>query len=840
MRKPDRNRKINIGLTGENLVTEVAIPLEGLGSSEGQYTLYLHRPKDTTPYPVVSRLEGEYLIWTVLEADTEQAGTGRLTLRWDGPNGEVGKRPDYIVNILASTNDPVDPADGPYSGFARQIAGYAKEARKAADEATAALEGAQESAEAAESARDAAQGAAQTAQELYNQVKQDLDEGKLKGEKGDKGDVGPMGPAGPQGPQGAQGIQGETGPVGPQGPKGETGPKGDPGYTPQKGVDYWTTEEVDAVTADAVGKAEEVANTVVSDLQQQLSETKTALATTQEDLKKAQRAIHFQAALNKGQTWDFEEDDQEAYQRQVPSGAKAGAVMAVGGKTVGWNQRISPESKQSIGYNDTTHKYYFADWSDTGTKYVAKDIPIVSSHKYYIFTSDSVRYSIFYVYGSGLKGIFGGVAKPETKITDILTANNTGTVNVYFNRYQASAENASYFEGIIVFIDLTLMFGPGNEPTDTTDPRIAQVEAYAAAHPEYNAGELVSALVDEVRVRGANIINIQALHEWWPNDTVIVDDVFYVKENTVDGIYTKHFPISIPAGSIISAEGVKPLNGKNMAKNARISFVYSDGKLLSCSVSSADGTPKKAENKVADKDIVELFMDYFMTDNNGFFGITNLMARLPSAPTAYSPYHLETYPIPSAVQALPGYGWSAGSVSNTVERTENGWQYVQRVGRWVYDGTSKLNTDTNYADTNHAYNYVYDLATINLGRNSAISTVGVSKPSAAAAYDTGGVYISSVISIFIPNQATDGNTMSEFLEKCKAYLTAHPVTVYYELATPITTDITTLMGDSLAPFAVEAGGSITLHHPKADEGFAIDVPAKIQYITKLSEVSANG
>lgn len=64
--------------------------------------------------------------------------------------------------------------------------------------------------------------------------------------------------------------------------------------------------------------------------------------------------------------------------------------------------------------------------------------------------------------------------------------------------------------------------------------------------------------------------------------------------------------------------------------------------------------------------------------------------------------------------------------------------------------------------------------------------------------------------------------------------------LYYELSTPITTDITDLMGDSLAPFAVEAGGSITLHHPKADEGFALDVPAKIQYITKLSEVSANG
>ena len=79
---------------------------------------------------------------------------------------------------------------------------------------------------------------------------------------------------------------------------------------------------------------------------------------------------------------------------------------------------------------------------------------------------------------------------------------------------------------------------------------------------------------------------------------------------------------------------------------------------------------------------------------------------------------------------------------------------------------------------------------------------------------------------------------AESLAAFKAHVTGVPL--YYELATPITTDITALMGDSLAPFSVEAGGSITLHHPKADEGFAIDVPAKIQYITKLSEVSANG
>jgi hypothetical protein len=64
--------------------------------------------------------------------------------------------------------------------------------------------------------------------------------------------------------RGPQGIQGETGPQGPQGeqgPKGADGTmsfeeltpeqkeslKGDPGYTPIRGIDYWTTEDIASI-----------------------------------------------------------------------------------------------------------------------------------------------------------------------------------------------------------------------------------------------------------------------------------------------------------------------------------------------------------------------------------------------------------------------------------------------------------------------------------------------------------------------------------------------------------------------------------------------------------------
>ena len=58
-----------------------------------------------------------------------------------------------------------------------------------------------------------------------------VNNGPLQGAKGDKGDTGPQGQQGEQGPQGEQGEKGET---------GNMGPTGNDGYTPQKGVDYWT------------------------------------------------------------------------------------------------------------------------------------------------------------------------------------------------------------------------------------------------------------------------------------------------------------------------------------------------------------------------------------------------------------------------------------------------------------------------------------------------------------------------------------------------------------------------------------------------------------------------
>lgn len=67
----------------------------------------------------------------------------------------------------------------------------------------------------------------------------------MKGEKGDKGETGAQGIQGVQGKQGVQGIQGE---------KGDKGDTGEQGYTPVKGVDYFTQAEIQEFTNTIVSQ----------------------------------------------------------------------------------------------------------------------------------------------------------------------------------------------------------------------------------------------------------------------------------------------------------------------------------------------------------------------------------------------------------------------------------------------------------------------------------------------------------------------------------------------------------------------------------------------------------
>ena len=87
--------------------------------------------------------------------------------------------------------------------------------------------------------------------DLYAQFVTQLEENnQVIQELLDKAESGEL--QGPQGPQGPQGDPGPQGPQGNQGPQGEQGEQGEAGYTPVRGVDYWTESDIAAVETDVI------------------------------------------------------------------------------------------------------------------------------------------------------------------------------------------------------------------------------------------------------------------------------------------------------------------------------------------------------------------------------------------------------------------------------------------------------------------------------------------------------------------------------------------------------------------------------------------------------------
>jgi hypothetical protein len=73
-------------------------------------------------------------------------------------------------------------------------------------------------------------------------------------------------------------------------------------------------------------------------------------------------------------------------------------------------------------------------------------------------------------------------------------------------------------------------------------------------------------------------------------------------------------------------------------------------------------------------------------------GVNTVFCDAGSVKVKYSD---DTYPIPDAVKALPGYGWSAGNLCNEIVRRADGWDYLQRIGlSATTDGYTSLDAPT--------------------------------------------------------------------------------------------------------------------------------------------------
>lgn len=211
----------------------------------------------------------------------------------------------------------------------------------------------------------------------------------------------------------------------------------------------------------------------------------------------------------------------------------------------------------------------------------------------------------------------------------------------------------------------------------------------------------------------------------------------------------------------------------------------------------------------------------------------DIQVELGDTPTAYAPYHSNVYQIPEAIKALPGYGWSAGTARNYVDYENK--RYVQCVGS-VDLGTLTWMKTSSQSVGDYFYALVSAIGFKRLGAfGITVHNILCSKYITVARNPNAFVDKTIVLD-------GDSTAVSQIQVKDTAYTDATAfkqamagVILYYELANPVVTDISSLIPDDfLRNIEVEALGSVTFKN--SNDNYHIPVPSEEEYIVKLSEV----
>lgn len=240
------------------------------------------------------------------------------------------------------------------------------------------------------------------------------------------------------------------------------------------------------------------------------------------ELKHANHRISVLYDLGKGITHRYETDNDTAYSKDIPSGAKLMDVKMVGGKSVVGNQLIQDvKFEQGIdgqsawatqGVVRITVNNGVASFTTNGQWVgVAQQLSVTKSHKYFVSINaktDKANNVLLCPYTQTKAfGTENKIVVPNTewnKYAVILTAIETLTnISVGFRAGgEATIIGATNSCKDLQLIDLTQMFGAGNEPT------LEQCrEIFANDYYPYNAGTLVSADVTDVQV-GDKVISL--------------------------------------------------------------------------------------------------------------------------------------------------------------------------------------------------------------------------------------------------------------------------------------------------------------------------------------------
>ena len=204
-------------------------------------------------------------------------------------------------------------------------------------------------------------------------------------------------------------------------------------------------------------------------------------------------------------------------------------INEVKGKSLVMNQRAknpNPSTTNNTEWSAYNNSNVSIEYVDDGVKatilneglgylrgIVVNCTGIANTHKYFaiITVKPSVTHDFSFETGNTTSTITSCTANQWTKFADIITSSKNDTQLIVKPATSSLSVNDTFTVRFASCIDLTQMFGAGNEPTT-----VEEVEAILGnEYYEYNTGEVVGNSVEKLDVTGFNIWD-----EEWENGTI--------------------------------------------------------------------------------------------------------------------------------------------------------------------------------------------------------------------------------------------------------------------------------------------------------------------------------
>lgn len=570
----------------------------------------------------------------------------------------------------------------------------------------------------------------------------------------------------------------------------------------------------------AAQKAQSVADSLPEDYVTavaKIAENTAEIASVKLSDKELTRRVNALYSIGNGITHQFETDTDTAYVKTIPTGGKLMSVKSVGGRSVVFNQifetysgtnngvTVTTETDGTITLNGTAESsyVYFKSLSPAQNKvgkYILKLLILNNPD------SITMRYAYF-------------------NRTITTPAVDKGTASVLVNQTATDIElqkvagisgftTGTVFTNVkikIQIFDLTTMFGSGNEP--------ASVEEFEAMFPAdyylYNAGEIVSAGTESVVEQGKNLFDVEkcaalGLYYGFEIDTnktlqIALKDGKTCPTNVSFGIvYIRDHTM---ANWLITSKGVVGAitNSSTMVGATQIMVACYPG------------------NKETMQSIADAF-DIMLVDG---------IYKSDTMPT-YSPYHSNVYQIPEAIKTLPGYGWSAGTARNYVDyENKKYYKCVDSMDlgmvNWQVETSPTFGTYFSTFVDSRKFKKIGDFTQ---KRHNILCDKYLTVKRDVKEYVDKTILLDGTVSVVTQIQVKD----TAYSDATAFKQAMSGVILYYELASPIVTDISTLIDDDfLRNIEIEVKGSITFKNSNGDS-YRIPVPNEEEYIVKLSEV----